>query len=108
MMTAAKNVNAQRLGLVVVSYFLDEAGRKFDLELLRTSVKIVGQWIPVKVVSRYMLMNNSGWKPIIDAAVDFSSAAFRIRTRSITGELLLLQVLRVGLAEGSLCALIAP
>jgi hypothetical protein len=83
-MVALRQVETQKLGIIALSYFMDDFQPCFNYELYRRCLKFE-EVMPVRIVAHYLMFQNSRWKPVIDVLCHMSSSALRVRTRSIFG-----------------------
>jgi hypothetical protein len=94
-MEAARDEQNQRLGFVMVNYFLDDpktGGANY--ELIRRASKFENA-IPLRCVAQYIAFQNSRWKPVADVICHIASPKIRVRTRTIFGKFHIFQVVAV-------------
>jgi hypothetical protein len=85
-MEAARDEQNQRLGFVMVNYFLDDpltGGANY--ELFRRLSKFENA-MPLRCVAHYIAFQNTRWKPVADVICHLVSPKVRVRTRTIFGK----------------------
>jgi hypothetical protein len=86
---AAESESVQRQGIVRVGYFHQSYPRGGpDQELIRMSVQLI-EAVPVRSVALYLVAGSSLWLQTIDLIVLLARPWLRVRTRIVTGTLVL-------------------
>jgi hypothetical protein len=84
-MIEMRQLKTQKLGIVLLSSYMDDFQSCFPYELVRKGLRFE-QAMPVRLVAHYILFQKNCWKPVIDVVCHMSSPTQRMRTRSIFGK----------------------
>ena len=84
-MEEARHEQNQRLGFVLLHYFLDTPTCSANYELIRRGAQFECA-MPLRNVAQYLVCQNSLWKQVADVFCHLMSPKLRLRARTIFGE----------------------
>ena len=83
-MTAVEDERVQKLGIVLLTYLLDDFSGGFDYELLRNGVRLV-QALPYRYPAHYMMIRDQLWNQVLDVWDHIVYPLLRVRQRAVRG-----------------------